>query len=443
MEQIMQGPPPGWKFSIFDMQKLMRDPGLLMEETAARHGDPFTVWSPGKSVTLTAHPEGIKELFTADPAVLEPFGDVTIRPFVGSGSILLMSGERHKLERKLLMPPFHGARLKAYGRIMEETALNQLKHFQVGSSFPVMQLSQATSLEVIIRAIFGVKTPEEVALVRKMTLKRIDAMTAWLVFFTPIRQDFMGFGPWARYKKAAQEADAFLVEQMEQKRASGQLGDDILSLMLQAQYDDGERMTNDNILSEMSTLLFAGHETTAITLAWAMHWIHAIPEVRTKVLDELATLGPNPEPDAIARLPYLSAVVDETLRIYPIVPLVAREVTVPFRLRGWEMPAGSVIGAAVSLLHRNPELYPEPMTFRPERFLERSFSPFEYIPFGGGTRRCLGAAFSLFETKVVLATWLRHGVFQLKSTTTPKLERRNVTLSPEGGVPMTLTELRA
>lgn len=443
MEQLLQGPPPGWKFSIFDVNKLLSDPARLMEETATQHGDPFTVWSPGKSVTLTAQPEGIKEIFTADPDILEPFGNDTIRPFVGSGSILLMSGERHKAERKLLMPPFHGARMRAYGRIIEETALDQLRQYAVGNTFPVMNLTQATSLLVIIRAIFGVRSAEDIERVRELTLQKIDAMSPWLVFFPPMRQEFFGLGPWARFKKASEQADAYLIQEMDRKRSTGQLGDDILSLMLQAQYEDGEHMTNEHIVSELTTLLFAGHETTAITLAWAMHWLHALPQVRERVLEELASLGEHPEPENIARLPYLSAVVDETLRIYPIVPLAAREVKTNFKLRGWELPAGSVVGAAIALLHRNPELYPEPMTFRPERFLERSFSPFEYIPFGGGTRRCIGAAFSLYETKLVLATWLRHATFELKSTVTPKLERRNVTLSPLGGVPLTLTSLRA
>lgn len=443
MEQLLQGPPPGWKFSIFDVHKLLSDPARLMEETSTQHGDPFTVWSPGKSVTLTAQPEGIKEIFTADPDMLEPFGNETIRPFVGAGSILLMAGERHKAERKLLMPPFHGARMRAYGRIIEETALDQLRQYAVGNTFPVMNLTQATSLLVIIRAIFGVRSPEDIERVRNLTLQKIEAMTPWLVFFPPMRQEFFGLGPWARFRKASEVADAYLIQEMDRKRATGQLGDDILSLMLQAQYEDGEHMTNEHIVSELSTLLFAGHETTAITLAWAMHWLHALPQVRERVLEELASLGEHPEPESIARLPYLSAVVDETLRIYPIVPLVAREVKTHFKLRGWELPPGSVVGAAIALLHRNPELYPEPMTFRPERFLERSFSPFEYIPFGGGTRRCIGAAFSLYETKIALATWLRHATFELKSTVTPKLERRNVTLSPLGGVPLTLKSLRA
>jgi cytochrome P450 len=195
-------------------------------------------------------------------------------------------------------------------------------------------------------------------------------------------------------------------------------------------------MPDDDIVDELITLLFAGHETTAITLAWAMYWLHAKPELLERLNAELAAAGALASTDEIAKLPFLSAIVDETLRIHPIVPLVPRILEQDFELGGWLLPKGSAIGVSVMLLHQNPDTYPNPTEFNPDRFLGKTFSPFEYAPFGGGARRCIGAAFALYEAKLVLAEWLRAGTYSLMDTARPLLERRNITLAPRGGVPL-------
>ena len=217
-------------------------------------------------------------------------------------------------------------------------------------------------------------------------------------------------------------------------------GEDILSLMLAARYDDGEAMTDPQIRDELLTLLAAGHETTAIALAWAMYWLHRDPAALERLRAELATLGDEPDPEAIAQLPYLEAVCNETLRLYPIVPLAPRTLRQPMTLGEHEIPAGVNVGACTVLVHRHPALYPDPDSFRPERWLARKFAAWEFTPFGGGIRRCIGAAFAVYEMKQVLAAILPRHRLRLADDAAIGPARRNITLGPRGGVRMILTE---
>ncbi|HSP77262.1 MAG TPA: cytochrome P450, partial [Myxococcaceae bacterium] len=230
------------------------------------------------------------------------------------------------------------------------------------------------------------------------------------------------------------ELDALLTEQLALRRGHEAGHTDILGLLLAARDEEGQPMTDVELKDELRTLLIAGHETTAIGMAWALYWTHHLPEVRRELLEELAPLGPVPAPEALTRLPYLSAVCDEALRIHPAVPLVSRRTLAPFTLRGHELPPGTGLMASVSLVHSNPELYPEPERFRPERFLERRFSPFEYLPFGGGARRCIGATFALHELRIVLGSLLAAHRFALAEDGPVRPVQRSITLGPAGGV---------
>jgi cytochrome P450 len=193
-------------------------------------------------------------------------------------------------------------------------------------------------------------------------------------------------------------------------------------------------MTDTEVKDELRTLLVAGHETTATGLAWALYHLHRAPEALRRLEEELAPLGPEPEPEALARLPWLAAVCDEALRLHPVVHLVARRLRGPFTLRGYALPPGMGVMVSIVSIHADPAVYPEPERFRPERFLERRFSPFEYLPFGGGARRCIGAAFALYEMKVVLGTLLAAHCFALASERPVRPVRRNVTMAPDRDV---------
>jgi len=220
-------------------------------------------------------------------------------------------------------------------------------------------------------------------------------------------------------------------------------GEDVLSLMLNARFEDGSAMSDDDVCSQLLTLLIAGHETSATTLAWIFYELHRHPEVLARLRAEIDDLGPAPAPEALVKLPFLRAVVDETLRIHPIISEVFRTVKESFPFQGYEIPAGITVSASILMIHNDPELYPEPACFRPDRFLERRYGPDEHLPFGGGHRRCLGDAFAMNEIAVVLGTLLPRYELALAADRPLRVVRRNLTLAPEAGVPVTLRGRRA
>lgn len=432
MPEQLRGP----RFRPLQTLHFMKDPASFFREGVARYGDPFQARLPMGNVLVTGTPEGLREIFSADPNTFDPLSRVVLEPIVGSNSLLLLSGERHKRERRLLMPPFHGERMRAYGELMQQGTHRAMEGLRPGEPLVVLQRTQALSLEIIIRAVFGVEEPERVRRFREVIAAYSDAYTPLLMLLVPLRRSFGGVGPWARFERQARELDGLLTEQIARRRADSQPREDILSLLLAARDEEGQPLSERELKDELLTMLIAGHETTAIGMAWALYWLHRTPEAKQRLEEELSALGRSPEPEALAKAPYLSAVCDETLRLYPVVGLVTRKLRQPLMVRGHELPPGMGVMASITLAHHNPAVFAEPERFRPERFLERKYTPFEYLPFGGGARRCLGAAFALFEMKVVLGTLLSAHRFSLAHDRPIRPVRRNVTLAPHDGVPM-------
>lgn len=427
--------PPGPRFTPLQTWRFLRDPRGLFVGAQARYGDPFTAPLPVGDVVVTGSPEGLRDIFSADPAVFEPLGTLPLKPAVGENSLLLLSGPRHKRERQLLMPPFHGERMRAYGRILRESALQAVEALRPGASFRAQQLTQEISLDIIIHAVFGIDEPERARHCHQVLVDALESYTPMLALVVPMRRSFGGRGPWAHFQRQAARVDTLLTEELARRRGHEAGHTDILSLLLAARDEDGQPMTDVELKDELRTLLFAGHETSAIGMAWALYFVHRQPEVYQRLMAELSPLGPSPEPEALARLPYLGAVCDEALRLHPVVPVVGRRTRAPFTLRGRELPAGTGVMAAICLAHASPELYPEPERFRPERFLERKYSPFEYLPFGGGARRCIGAAFAQYEMRVVLGSlWAAHRFRTAPAAPEERPARRNITLGPKHGV---------
>ncbi len=428
--------PPGPHHPLLQTLLFQRDAPLFCQKRLSRYGDPFTAPLLVGNVVITGHPDGVRDIFSAEPSLFEPFVDVPLAPALGEHSLILLGGARHKRERKLLMPPFHGERMRAHGQLMQAIALRAASTLHPEHPFRALRLTQDISLEVIIHVVFGVEEPERVRRFRDVMAGYLDAYTPLLMIAVPLRRSFGGLGPWARFQRRFAALDALLTEQLALRRGHEAGHTDILSLLLSARDEAGQPMTDEELKDELRTLLIAGHETTAIGMAWALYWTHHLPEVRRKLLEELAPLGPVPAPEALTRLPYLSAVCDEALRIHPVVPLVSRRTRAPFSLRGHELPPGTGLMAAVSVVHSNPELYPQPERFLPERFLERRFSPFEYLPFGGGARRCIGATFALHEMRIVLGSLLASHRFALAENGPVRPVQRSITLGPAGGVKM-------
>jgi cytochrome P450 len=428
--------PPGPRGSVWNTLWFIRDPYAFFAVNARRFGDPYTLPTATGPLVVTGKPELARAIFSADPDTFEPFAIGLIGPFLGKRSLIMSAGERHRRDRKLLTPPFHGARMRAYGRAIVEATREQTRSWRRGWEGPVQKTTAAISLDVILRAVFGIEEP--VARERWSEAVRDDVGSASpaIIFLPGLRRDLFGFGPWSRFQRARNRLIAMMFDEMAARSANpggARAREDILSLVMAARYDDGSAMSREEIRDQLLTLLAAGHETTATALAWALYWIHRDPPLLRDLRDELRALGPDAEPDAIAALPLLDATCSETLRLHPIVPDVARRVLAPMELGEWSVPKRGGVAVVTALLHANPDLYPRPEVFDARRFLGARPSPFEYTPFGGGARRCLGAAFAMYEMKLVLATLLGDVDLELIDRQVAPT-RQNVTIGPKGGV---------
>ena len=430
---LLNTPPPGIDNRLVATWKLLRDNYGMYEELFAAHGDVVRVHAFNADVYMTNHPEHIRQILANAPDDYDPFAVGVLGPLIGEDSVFVTHGAEHKAQRKLLMPPFHGERMRAYGEVMREAARHQLDTIAVGDVCTAQEIAQKTSLEVIVRAVFGVSTPERVARVVQAIEETLAALHPLLLFVKGLQRPILGGGPWVKFQRALQVAQALLREEIAMKRA-GDLGEDILSMLLQTRDEDGEPLSDETLQSHLFTLLVAGHETTGVALAWTMYHAHRHPEALATAREEIAAaLARGDEADALAKLPYTTALWQESMRITPILPDIVRPLREPMQLGQHLVPAGKAVGVAISALHHDPELYPEPGRYRPERFIERKFKPWEYMPFGGGHRRCIGAAFAGYELTLVLTVWLGEAAFELLDDALAPV-RRNVTIAPAGGV---------
>lgn len=428
----------------------MARPLEYLEAAAKEYGDVFTMRSLGFPPTVVlSNPQAIQEIFTADPHQFDSAeGSKILQPIVGNNSLILLDGDRHQRQRKLLMPPFHGERMKAYGKLICEIAEQVMKSWTIGNIQPVYPAMQEISLRVILRAVFGIDEGARFQQLRQLLVSMLDAfnspLTSTVIFFPILQQDLGDWSFWGRFLRQRQQIDELLYSEIRERREQPDSNrTDILSLMMSASDENGQLMTDVELRDELMTLLFAGHETTASSLAWAFYWIHHLPEVREKLLKELESIGSDPDPTEIARLPYLTAICSESLRIYPIVLFsFARIVKSPIEIMGYKFDPGTVLTACVYLTHHREDIYPDSKSFKPERFLERQFSPYEFIPFGGGSRRCIGWALALLEMKLVLATVLSRYEMALADNREVLPVRRGITLTPARGVPMMMVAQR-
>jgi cytochrome P450 len=312
--------------------------------------------------------------------------------------------------------------MREYGDVMREVAERHVAQWPRGRSFAVLPSMQAITLEIIMRVVFGVDE-DRMERLGKPLRKLLDSVASrWRVLALGLTAERdWSFGPWATFVRTKAEADALLDEEIRARHADP-AGSDIFSMLVSASDADGQGLSDSDLRDELMTLLVAGHETTATALSWTLERLARHPDVLAKVVAEQRDGGDE----------YLDAVIKETLRLRPVVPAVVRELQEPMTLGGWEIPAGLNVAPSIYLLHRRPDLYPEPDAFRPERFLGRNPGTYEWIPFGGGVRRCLGASFALYEMKVVLSHVL--GALTLKKGRgSEPIQRRAITLAPSRG----------
>ena len=436
---------------FFQLIKWLGTPFEFLDDCAKHYGDIFTIRLFGYSpLVFIANPEGIQQIFSADPQSFDAGrGNEIFRPLFGDNSLFLLDGDRHKRERKLLMPPFHGEKIKSYGDSICQTAQKVASEWQVNKPFTARDAMQKITLEVILQVVFGLSEGERYEQLKPLLVKRLELtstpLRASVVFFKFLQKDWGAWSPWGQFLRLRDKIYDLLSAEINDRRANPQdQSNDILSLMLSATDEDGRPMTDEELREEMITLLIAGYETTASALAWAFYWVHKLPEVKEKLLQEIDSLGDNPDPMEMFRLPYLTAVCQESLRIYPVaVTAVARITNSTVEIMGRQFEANTRLLVSIYSTHHREDLYPNSKQFLPERFIERNYSPYEFIPFGGGNRLCLGNALAMLEMKLVLGTVLSSYQLALADDRPVKPKRRGVTVAPSNGVPLVMTGKRA
>lgn len=425
--------------------KLILRPLDYFEDNYRRYGAVFQVGAGSPPSIYVADPAVIQGIFQADGAQFHiPAQSVGsgLTFLLGDQSLLLLDGDRHRRHRRLLMPPFHGDRLRAYGDLICTLTQQAMASWQPGTAFNVRAAMQDITLRVILKAVFGLEDGDRYDRLRQLLSTLLEGLgtpfSAFFIFFPGLQKDWGPLSPWGKFVRIKAEIDALIYAEIGDRRQHPQPHSaDVLSLMISARDAQGEPLSDGELHDELMTLLVAGHETTASALAWALYWVHWLPEVGERLSQELEVLGPSADPLAYASLPYLTAVCQETLRIYPVAPTTGiRIVSQPMTVAGYEFPAGSVLLLNVYLVHHREDLYPEPGVFKPERFLGRQYSSSEYLPFGGGHRSCIGSAFALMEMKLVLATILHHWQLELPEGLRRPLKpvRRGLTLAPPGNL---------
>jgi cytochrome P450 family 110 len=447
----MKHPPICQTHPLLQLLQWILDPLGYMERNAKRYGDAF-VAQLGRNLKpfiFLSHPQAIQEILTADAKQFDS-GRMNgiLASSVGSNSILLLDGDRHKQQRKLLMPPFHGERMLTYGKLIGDITRQVMDRWQIGEIFSVRSATQEITMRVILKAVFGLSEGDRYDRLHRLMSQLIDLtaspLKASVLFFPALQRDWGAWSPWGRFLRQREQLDRLLYAEITERRensdpdsasSDSSVRTDIMTLLLSAQDEDGNSMTDVEIRDELMTLLLAGHETTATALAWALYWIHKRPDVRERLLEEIAELGANPDPMSVVKLPYLNAVYQETLRIYPVAMITfLRTLNRPMTIAGYDLPAETVLAPCIYLTHRREDLYPKADRFNPDRFLERQYSPYEFYPFGGGNRRCLGLALAQYEMKLALATILSEWQLALPDDRPIKAARRGVTLAPSGNL---------
>jgi cytochrome P450 len=433
------------------MIRALLDQFGTLERYQQKYGEIF--YAPQSSLfppnVIFSNPKAIERVFTADPSLFEVSqqSNAPIRVLLGDRSLLLLDGVEHKRHRKLLMPPFHGERMKSYGRTMVEVTKEVINQWQVGQTICIRDYTQEISLQIILRTIFGLDEGQRYDRLKAILVDWLQIfnspLNSFFLFFPALQKDLGALTPWSKFLRQKRQIRDILQAECDRRRNNPDtLGEDILSLLLEVRYEDGQAMSDGEIQDELMTMLFAGHETTASSLAWSFYWLHRLREVGHKCRTELSSLAENAQFTDIIKLPYLDAVVSETLRLNPVVVFVTRQLKAPFELMGYQFEPGTLLLPSIYLTHQREDIYPEPQKFKPERFLARQFSPYEFLPFGGGNRRCLGYAFALFEMKLVLTTILSHAELELLDNRPLQSARRGFTFTPAGGVKMRVKAIK-
>jgi cytochrome P450 len=427
--------PPGPRLpGALQAVRYAREPLGFLIDLHRRYGDVFSVSFPFfDRLVYVADPALVKELFTGSPQQFHAgeANATVLEPTLGPNSVLTLDEGPHMRQRKLLLPPFHGERIGRYGDLIREITMSEMERWPVGEPFALRPHTQRITLAVIMRAVFGVYDEGRLARFEKL-IDEFSSRVNAVVAFPALQRDLGRWSPWGRFVRARAALDEFVYEEIALRRAESDAGgvdrDDVLSLLLGARAEDGSPMSDEELRDELVTVLGAGHETTATGLAWAMERVLRTPRALGRLRDSVAA----GEDD------YLDATIKETLRTRPVIVDVARKLTAPVEIGGYEVPAGQYLMAAIAAIHYREDLFPDPEQFLPERFLDRRADTYAWIPFGGGIRRCIGASFAEFEMRVVLREFIERTRLRATQPEPERIRVRNITLAPGKGCMVTL-----
>ncbi len=401
------------------------DPRRFMRRNARRYGDTFTATlGPGADVVFLSDPADVRTVFHGSSSEMN-MGDINglFRRVLGRNSLLVIDGDEHLRQRRLLLPPFKGERVAEHYASMVAAAQADVATWPLDEPLALQPRMQAMTLNVILGAVFGLTDGPRRDELRTLLARLLELNTTIATTLPQLRVEVGGLSPWGKLMRHTDRVDRAVYAEIARRREQSGRPNDVLSLLLDAEDEGGEPMSDLELRDQLLTLLVAGHETTATALAWAFERILRHPRVVDRIRVELG------EGDTS----YLDAAIKESLRLRPTVPITARKLTVPFELGGRTYPAGTVLMPCIFLLHRNPAIYPDPEEFRPERFLGRQPPPYSWIPFGGGVRRCLGSGFALAEMRAVMQTVFTNVELKVASERDERIGRRAFTLSPARG----------
>ena len=404
-----------------------------------RYGDRFTVRLAGYGTfVFLSDPRAIEDIFKGDPDSLHSGeANAFLSDTLGPNSLLVLDGAEHRRQRQPQAPPFLGEKMRTHTRVASRVTETVIANWTPGRTLTIEQEMREITLAVILESVFGVTGDDPV-------LKKLEEQTRELLLASSHPLALVGallplwlqkLAPqWRRIHRDLAEFTVTMNELLPARRASAAERDDILSILLRMKHEDDSPLSKRELRDHLITLLLAGYDTTAVSLAWAFRMIYSHPDVLEKIRAELRDAFPSGEIDAdgLEKLSYLDAAIKESLRLHPIVPFVVRRLTRPFSAGGILYPAGVILAPSILLAHTRPEEYPEPERFKPERFLDRKLNPYAWLPFGGGTRRCLGMFFALFEMRVVLATALSRVNLRLVSPNAG-YRRRGFLIAPADG----------
>ena len=403
-----------------------------------RYGDFVPMHFQGKDYYVVTTAEGARQVFPADPDGYGVFWKESFAGLMGDESVWVLIRERHRRERQLFAPAVHANHFRAYGETIREIVHSHIDQWQPGQTIKGVEVTLAIALDIIMRLVLGVEDEALMREGRKVLNESTEAIHPLIVFFPMLQKPW--FPIWRRYDKARVIMYDWTDRLMAARRATGKQSGDVLSVLMNARDENDQPVDKDYIHTELNSILSAGHETTATALAWALYELGLHPKVVTRLRAELESTGERPDPARLVTLSYLGAVCHETIRLHPILAECARIPMQPMEILGRQIQAGQALVISIVAIHHDPNIYPEPSLFKPERFVERKYNVFEFLPFGGGHRRCLGAGLAEYSMRIALAEIVTHWEFEPVGVDYDT--RRNIAMGPKHGIKLRIQARR-